>query len=316
MMAALLQSLSGLTGLALVGGVAILVGGGLGLIGYSARLRGQLLSKRVSAMVPRAGRTTAIAVAAAPRPERSLMRLPSSMPDRERREIGRQFSKLGASAETAGTWFAGFRLLTVLGMAASAVVLAPHLPGMLGSGAMPGVLAAALGIIGWFAPLFAIRRLVKKRAKAVAAGLPDALELLVVCVEAGLALEDGIDRIALELKQSRPPLADELALTSADLKILPSRDQALANLADRVDVASVRSVVTTLSQTMRYGTPLAQAIRVVASEMRNESLIQLEERANRLPTMLTIPMMLFIMPTIFLVIGGPSALRLIDMIGH
>jgi tight adherence protein C len=137
-----------------------------------------------------------------------------------------------------------------------------------------------------------------------------------VCVEAGLALEDGIDRIAFELKDSRPALADELALTSADLKILPSRDQALANLADRVDVASVRSVVTTLSQTMRYGTPLAQAIRVVAAEMRNESLIQLEERANRLPTMLTIPMMLFIMPTIFLVIGGPSVLRLIDMLGH
>ena len=90
----------------------------------------------------------------------------------------------------------------------------------------------------------------------------------------------------------------------------------MASLADRVDVASVRSVVTTLSQTMRYGTPLAQAIRVVASEMLNESLIQLEERANRLPTMLTIPMMLFIMPTIFLVIGGPSALRLLDMLGH
>jgi tight adherence protein C len=279
-------------------------------------MRRKALAKRVNAIVPRAVRSTAMTVVAPPSADRRLVRLPSSMPDRERREIGRQFSKLGVSAHAAGACFAGFRLLTVLGLAGMAFVLAPHLPGIGGAGGMPFVLSAALGIAGWFVPLFVIRRLVKKRAKAVAAGMPDALELLVVCVEAGLALEDGIDRIAFELKESRPALADELALTSADLKILPSRDQALANLADRVDVASVRSVVTTLSQTMRYGTPLAQAIRVVASEMRNESLIQLEERANRLPTMLTIPMMLFIMPTIFLVIGGPSALRLIDMLGH
>jgi tight adherence protein C len=316
MIDALLHSLVGLTGFAVIGGVSILIGCGLGLIFYVAHLRGEALRKRIGAMVPRVVRTTALIVAAAPPADRRLVRMPSDMPDRERREIGRQLSRLGISVQAAGTWFAGLRLLTVLGLAGAGFAMAGHLPGTIGSGVMPAILAAAFGIAGWFVPLFVIRRLVNKRAKAVAAGLPDALELLVVCVEAGLALEDGIDRIALELKQSRPSLAEELALTSADLKILPSRDQALANLADRIDVASVRSVVTTLSQTMRYGTPLAQAIRVVASEMRNESLIQLEERANRLPTMLTIPMMLFIMPTIFLVIGGPSALRLLDMLGH
>ena len=149
-----------------------------------------------------------------------------------------------------------------------------------------------------------------------AEGLPDAIELLVVCVEAGLALEDGIDRIVIELKHSQPKLAEELALTSADLKILSSRDQALANLAERIDTPSVRSVVTTLSQTLRYGTPLAQAMRVVAADMRNDSLFQLEERANRLPVMMTIPMMLFIMPTIFLIVGGPAALKLMDHFMH
>jgi len=89
-------------------------------------------------------------------------------------------------------------------------------------------------------------------------------------------------------------------------------DQAFANLAERIDAPSIRSVVTTLSQTMRYGTPLAHAFRVVASEMRSDSLIAMEDRANRLPALLTIPMMLFIMPTIFLIVGGPAALRVID----
>jgi tight adherence protein C len=110
-------------------------------------------------------------------------------------------------------------------------------------------------------------------------------------------------------------LADELAMTSADLQILPSRDEALLRMADRIDVPSIRSVVTTLAQTLRYGTPLAQALRVIAAQMRDEALIQLEERANQLPALLTVPMMLFIMPTIFLIVGGPAAIQLVDIMG-
>jgi tight adherence protein C len=129
---------------------------------------------------------------------------------------------------------------------------------------------------------------------------------------AGLALEDAIDRIVPELRRSQPIVAEELALTSADLKILPSRDVALKRLADRIALTSVHSVVTTLSQTLRYGTPLAQAMRVVASELRNEGLATLEERANRMPVLLTVPMIVFILPSIFLIIGGPAALKIID----
>jgi tight adherence protein C len=147
----------------------------------------------------------------------------------------------------------------------------------------------------------------------VVEGLPEALELLVVCVEAGLAFEDSLDRIVGELQLSQPLLAGELQQLSADLKILSSRDEALRNLAERIQAPSVRSVVTTLSQTLRYGTPLAQALRVSAAELRNNALLDLEERANRLPTLLTIPMMLFILPTIFLIVAGPVALRLMDI---
>src|SRR5581483_4007483 len=138
------------------------------------------------------------------------------------------------------------------------------------------------------------------------------LELLVVCAEAGLSLEDGLSRIVNELHRAQPALADELGLTLADLKILPSREQALTNLAERVNVPSVRTVVTTLAQTLRYGTPLAQALRVVAAEMRNDFLLEMEERANRLPAFMTLPVMCFLMPTIFLIVGGPAALKLLD----
>jgi tight adherence protein C len=93
---------------------------------------------------------------------------------------------------------------------------------------------------------------------------------------------------------------------------LPSRDRALTNLTERVDAPSVKSVVTTLTQTMRYGTPLAQALRSVAAELRNDVILRMEERANQLPTLMTIPMIIFLMPTIFLIVGGPAALRLID----
>ena len=167
-------------------------------------------------------------------------------------------------------------------------------------------------IVGWFAPMLFISYGARQHKKAVRSGLPDALELLVVCVEAGLSLEDGLTRVVTELQRSQPALADELSLLLADLRILPSRDLALTNMADRVDVPSVRSVVTTLAQTLRYGTPLVQALRVVAAELRNDYLIELEERANRLPAYLTLPVILFLMPTIFLIVGGPAALRLID----
>jgi tight adherence protein C len=180
--------------------------------------------------------------------------------------------------------------------------------------------AVGIGVVGgclaWFLPQFIVGRFVRRRMKSIERGLPDAIELLCISVEAGLALEDAIDRVVPELWRSQPTMAEELALTSADLKILPSRDAALHRLSARVAVPSVHSVVTTLSQTLRYGTPLAQALRVVAAELRNNSLISLEERANKMPVLLTIPMVLFILPSVFLIIGGPTALHLIDAFSH
>ena len=103
-------------------------------------------------------------------------------------------------------------------------------------------------------------------------------------------------------------------MTAADLKILPSQDQALAGLAARIDAPIVQSVAATLGQTMRYGTPFAKALRVMAAEIRSDSLIRLEERANSLPTFMTVPMILFILPTILLIVCGPAGLHLWDVL--
>jgi tight adherence protein C len=174
--------------------------------------------------------------------------------------------------------------------------------------------ALCAGVLGWCVPAAALRRAAVARTRAVSQGLPDALELLVVCVEAGLALEDAIDRVTTELRASLPALAEELAMTSADLKVLPDRNQAFVKLAQRVNTPAIRSVVTTLSQTLRFGTPLASALRSAAAELRNDAIMTLEERAGSLPALMTVPLLVFILPTIFLIVGGPAILRLIDML--
>jgi tight adherence protein C len=189
--------------------------------------------------------------------------------------------------------------------------------GYFGVRTMPslGVLGLLGAVLGWLTPQFVVGRLALKRRRAVASGLADAIELLVISVEAGLSLEEAINRIVGELRRSQPAMAEELAVTSADLQILPNRDEALRRLAERVNLPRVHSVVVTLSQTLKYGTPLAQALRVVAAELRNDDLLRLEEQANRMPVLLTIPMIVFILPSIFLVIGGPAFLKILDVLG-
>ena len=305
-----LQNLATGPGLMMLTAAMMLIIGGMALIASGSRMRMQIVAQRVDRVRPsRAyGR-----VAATPAFEGSLLRLPArGLSEAAQREVIRRFSKLGVLPNHALIYFVLVRLLAALALG---VVIFFWVRTVLAFQAHPMLLVVVpvmAAIAGWFVPLMFIARSVKSRTKAVKSGLPDALELLVVCVEAGLSLEDGLDRVVTELARSQPALADELGLTLADLRILPSRDQALLNFADRIDIPNVRSVVTTLAQTLRYGTPLAQSLRVVAAEMRDDYLINLEERANRLPAYLTLPVIVFLMPTIFLVVGGPAALRLFD----
>lgn len=305
---------SGYDALVLLAGMVSLLLVGATLVGYSVRIRKREIGRRIALVDLHGGM---------PSPERDAVKpilretflLPgaaSKLPEREQRAIVRLMASLRIAPEYASRFMLWSRSGCVALLGIATLVLGSQWQVFAGREIVLLMLAAVFAIIGWFVPAYVIRSLAQSHAKAAANGLPEALELLVVCVEAGLSLEDGIDKMSVELKHSNPQLAEELTLTAADLKILPSRESALMKLAERVNVPSVRTVVTTLSQTMRYGTPLAQAMRVVSAEMRNNSLIQMEARANRLPTMMTIPMMLFILPTIFLIVGGPAALKVMD----
>jgi tight adherence protein C len=175
---------------------------------------------------------------------------------------------------------------------------------------MPAALGAV--ILGFLAPGLYVKNAADKRKAAMQKGLPDALDLLVICAEAGLSLDAALTRVAREIGPSCPQLADEFGLAAVELGFLPERRQALENLNQRTDMGSIRGVVNTLQQTEKYGTPLAQSLRVLAAEFRNERLMKAEEKAARLPAILTVPMIIFILPPLFIVLIGPAILRTID----
>lgn len=151
-----------------------------------------------------------------------------------------------------------------------------------------------------------------KRTKEIQKGLPDALDLLVICAEAGLTVDAAFNRVAKELGRAYPELGDEFALTAIELSFLNERKTAFNNFAFRVNLDAVKGVVTTMVQTERYGTPLASALRVLSAEFRNERMMRAEEKAARLPAIMTIPLILFILPTLFVVILGPAACSISD----
>ena len=173
------------------------------------------------------------------------------------------------------------------------------------------VTAAAL-VGSYKAPDLWLRNKVTKRSHAVRKGLPDALDLLVICAEAGLTVDAAFGRVAKELGKAYPELGDEFGLTAIELGFLNERRQAFENLAMRVDLEAVRGVVTTMIQTEKYGTPLASALRVLSAEFRNERMMRAEEKAARLPAIMTVPLILFILPTLFIVILGPASCSISD----
>lgn len=171
---------------------------------------------------------------------------------------------------------------------------------------------AGLTILGYKAADMYVGNLVTKRTDAIRKGLPDALDLLVICAEAGLTVDTAFNRVAKELGRGYPELGDEFALTAIELGFLTERRMAFENLAYRVNLGSIKGVVTTMIQTEKYGTPLASALRVLSAEFRNERMMRAEEKAARLPAIMTIPLILFILPTLFIVILGPAACSIGD----
>ena len=164
-------------------------------------------------------------------------------------------------------------------------------------------------ILGFKLPEWVVGWVVKKRKEKLDRALPDALDLMLVCTEAGLGLDAAFQRGSGEIGHSHPVLADELMLTSVELNILPRRQEALDNMMHRTGTPAIESVVNTLGQTERYGTPLGQSFRVLASDFREQRMLKAEAKAARLPAILTVPLVVFILPSLFAVLLGPAVIK-------
>jgi len=207
--------------------------------------------------------------------------------------------------------FARFVMPVVLGIGAVVLIyVVDYFPDWSGFKKY-GFVASTL-MLSYKAPDLWLSNKVKKRSHAIRKGLPDALDLLVICAEAGLTVDAAFNRVAKELGKAYPELGDEFGLTAIELGFLNERRQAFENLAMRVDLEAVRGVITTMIQTEKYGTPLASALRVLSAEFRNERMMRAEEKAARLPAIMTVPLILFILPTLFIVILGPAACAISD----
>ena len=165
---------------------------------------------------------------------------------------------------------------------------------------------------GWRLPDLILSRLVKHRRLRLEQGMPDALDLLVICAESGLSLNQAIGEVSRQLRLSNRAVADEFDATAAEMRVLPDFGQALDNLVERTGLDSLRGLIATLKQSLKFGTPLAESVRVVASEMRAMRHARIEERTARLPVLLAIPMMAFMLPCLLMIVGTPLALRLVD----
>jgi tight adherence protein C len=169
------------------------------------------------------------------------------------------------------------------------------------------IVATMVGLIfGFYLPNIGLKNLISRRQASIKKAWSDALDLLLICVESGMALEPSLGRVAKEIGSQSIPLAEELTLTVAELSYLQDRRKALDNLGKRTGLETVRAVVTSLVQSERYGTPLGTALRVLAQENRDSRMAEAERKAAALPPKLTVPMILFFLPVIFVVILGPS----------
>jgi tight adherence protein C len=308
------------TGIAVLGGIAVfvtLVAIGQAFVPHdpmAARLRShQRRRERLRAELLRGKRPTGSRL---PRAPMGLLRQGLDRLKLLRGEDARRSSELLARAgwrsRDALTLFMAVRVGLPLAAAAAAFLVLLAKPTMPLGFRMLWICAAA--VAGAYAPIIGLRQIISRRQDHLRKQLPDVLDLLVICAEAGLSLDAALTRVARELGPSAPHLADEFGLTAVELGFLPDRRQALLNLAKRTDLASIRSVVNTLVQTERYGTPLAHALRVLAAEFRDERMMKAEEKAARLPATLTVPMIVFILPTLFIVLMGPAIIQVLPVI--
>jgi tight adherence protein C len=170
--------------------------------------------------------------------------------------------------------------------------------------------------VGYYAPNIYISNIAQKRRESIVQAFPDALDLMLICVESGMSIEAAIAKVGAEVGSASMELAEELSLLTAELSYLPERRLAYEGLARRTNHPGIRSVVTAMIQAERYGTPLGSALRVMAKENRELRLSAAEKKAAALPAKLTVPMIVFFLPVLFIVIMGPAIIKIQDVMKH
>jgi len=171
-------------------------------------------------------------------------------------------------------------------------------------------------LLGFYLPDLFLNNTIARRQQSIMRAFPDALDLLLICVESGMSIEASFQRVASEIGSQSSELAEELGLTTAELSYLPDRRMAFENLAKRCGHPGVKAVATALNQAERYGTPMGQALRVAAHENRENRMMQAEKKAASLPAKLTVPMILFFLPCLFVFILGPAIMKIMHMSHH
>jgi len=200
-----------------------------------------------------------------------------------------------------------FLLVTVAGLVAYGIVTDATLEQW-------GVLLALGMPVGIMVPEMILKFFRRRHAKALRRGIPDALDLLVVCTEAGLGLESAMEQVAREMQGSNRAISVAFNTFLDELRVLPDRRTAFQNFGDRSGVEGIRRMATVLVQTLQLGTPLGQALRNMAGELRRERMVKLEEKAVRLPGLLVFPLILCILPVLLITLVGPSLLSIMDML--
>lgn len=234
------------------------------------------------------------------------------LPDKEweRTSVTRQLVHAGYRSKNAPVIYFTARLLLLVLLPAVAYLISRWMPTWSSMQVIMFILASAF--VGFIVPGIVLGKLVAKRQRALRVGFPDALDLLVVCVESGLGLAPAIQRVARELEVSHPALAEELELVSVETRAGVERAEALKNFAERTGLDDIRGLVALLVQTMRFGTSVADALRVYSEEFRDKRMQAAEEIAAKIGTKMIFPLVTCLFPSFFLVAVGPAVLRLME----
>lgn len=247
---------------------------------------------------------------------RGIVERMNLLKSRESKKAQHRLSQAGYRNKDALTIFYFLKLCLpfVFGVVAVIMVFGLGIP----KGASPltkSGIALALVVLGAYFPDIMVKNKATKRQQMMTKALPDALDLLVICAEAGQSLDGALNRVASEVAQTSPILAEELSLTAIELGLLPERRQAFENLNNRTNTRGIKAVVQTLLQTEKYGTPVAASLRVLSAEFRNDRMMKAEEKAAKLPAIMTVPLIIFILPPLFIVLLAPAAFKVMDTMG-